>query len=66
MAELAARLAAVDEQCFFLKDALYSVLSSAGGPPKVPPPMGSKLQKGLRPLKTPTAPWNTSVMPPGL
>ena len=61
---LATRLKEVDEQCFFLKDTLYSLLAVSSGKdglPKVPP--GSK--KPLRPLKAAlTAPWS-SVAPGG-
>ena len=66
VATLTARLKEVDEQCYFLKDTLYSLLtvgSGKDGLPKAPSMATSK--KPLRPLKAAfTAPWN-SVAPGG-
>lgn len=66
VASLAARLKEVDEQCFFLKDTLYSLLtvgSGKDGMPKAP----AVSKKPLRPLKAAlTAPWNSVTPGPGL
>ena len=63
---LVLRLVEVDEQCVFLKDTLYSLLTSGSGPPKIPPSLELSKKKPLKPLKaTMTAPWNLAVMPSG-
>jgi len=65
------RLQEAEEQCFFLKDTLYSILTSRSSTGMQVPPLTSK--KPLKPLKgTPssversTAPWNTAIMPSGM
>jgi len=61
------RLKEVDEQCYFLKDTLYSILTSRGSSGiQVPPLPGKKPLKPLKGTPSATAPWNTAIMPSGM
>ena len=64
VAKLASRLKEVDEQCFFLKDTLYSLLTVGAGKDGMPKTQAiAASKKPLKPLKAAlTAPWS-SVTP---
>ena len=64
VAALTARLQNVDEQCFFLKDTLYSLLTVGAGKDGMPKTQAiAASKKPLKPLKAAlTAPWS-SVTP---